>query len=349
MAKIRFNGLGKRFGDAVVAEHLDLAIADGEFFTFLGPSGCGKSTLLHLVAGVAAPDAGSIEFDGRVVNRLAPQDRDVAMVFQSYALYPHLTVRGNLAFPLRSRGVPRHDIALQVETVAHSLGLGALLERKPAQLSGGQRQRVALGRALVRRPAAFLMDEPLSNLDARLRVEMREELKRLHALHRVTTLFVTHDQEEAMVLSDRIAVLRDGVVQQCARPAEIYHAPANLFVATFVGSPGMNVLPAELLAGEPALARHVARAGHPVVLGVRPADVQVDTSPSDAAIAAEIAVIEATGPETWVVGEWRGTRLRGRAVPGASLAPGATAWFTMPEERVHLFDASSGDRRRFAC
>ena len=193
------------------------------------------------MAGVAAPDAGSIEFDGRVVNRLAPQDRDVAMVFQSYALYPHLTVRGNLAFPLRSRGVPRHDIALQVGNCAHGLGLGALLERKPAQLSGGQRQRVALGRALVRRPAAFLMDEPLSNLDARLRLEMREELKRLHALHRVTTLFVTHDQEEAMVLSDRIAVLRDGVVQQCARPAEIYHAPANLFVATFVGSPGMNV------------------------------------------------------------------------------------------------------------
>jgi ABC-type sugar transport system ATPase subunit len=349
MARIRFIGLGKRFGATVVAQDLDLAIEDGEFFTFLGPSGCGKSTLLHLVAGVAAQDAGSIEFDGRVVDPLAPQQRDVAMVFQSYALYPHLTVRGNLAFPLRSRGVPRREIALRVETVAHSLGLGTLLERKPGQLSGGQRQRVALGRALVRRPAAFLMDEPLSNLDARLRLEMREELKRLHALHRVTTLFVTHDQEEAMVLSDRIAVLRDGVVQQCATPAEIYDAPANLFVATFVGSPEMNILPGELLTGEPALERHVAGTRDPVLLGVRPADVRVDVSPTEAAVAAEIVLVEATGPETWVVGEWRGKRLRGRARRGASLVPGKTAWFAMPEEHIHRFDASSGVRYAFVA
>ncbi len=345
MAHIRFKGLGKRFGDTVVAEDLDLAIADGEFFTFLGPSGCGKSTLLHLVAGIEAPSAGSIEFDGRAVDHLDPQDRDVAMVFQSYALYPHLSVRENLAFPLKNRRVAARDIGPRVEEVARSLGLEALLERRPGQLSGGQRQRVALGRALVRRPAAFLMDEPLSNLDARLRLEMREELKRLHALHRVTTLFVTHDQEEAMVLSHRIAVLKDGRVQQCGTPSEIYHAPANLFVAKFVGSPEMNILPGERLAGEPALARLAARAEAPVVLGVRPADVRVAATPSAGAIAAEVSVVEPTGPETWVVGEWRGTRIKGRAEPGAQLAPGATAWFGMPEERIFGFDAETGARR----
>ena len=345
MAHIRFKGLGKRFGDTVVAEDLDLAITDGEFFTFLGPSGCGKSTLLHLVAGIEAPGAGGIEFDGRAVDHLAPQDRDVAMVFQSYALYPHLSVGENLAFPLRNRGVPRKDIAARVKDVAQSLGLEALLERRPGQLSGGQRQRVALGRALVRRPAAFLMDEPLSNLDARLRLEMREELKRLHGLHGVTTLFVTHDQEEAMVLSQRIAVLRDGRVQQCGTPSEIYHAPANLFVATFVGSPEMNVLPAERVAGEPALARLAVPAEGKVVLGVRPADIRVAAAASKGAIAARVTVVEPTGPETWVVGEWQGIRIKGRAAPGAQLAPGATAWFGMPEERIFGFDAETGARR----
>jgi len=344
MAQIRFKGLGKRFGDTVVAERLDLAIENGEFFTFLGPSGCGKSTLLHLVAGIEAPGAGSIEFDGRAVDHLAPQDRDVAMVFQSYALYPHLTVGENLAFPLRNRRVAAPDIAKRVEEVARVLGLEALLARRPGQLSGGQRQRVALGRALVRRPAAFLMDEPLSNLDARLRVEMREELKRLHGLHGVTTLFVTHDQEEAMVLSQRIAVLREGRVQQCGTPSEIYHAPANLFVATFVGSPGMNVLPGERIAGEPALARYAAGVAGPVVIGVRPADVGVAASPSGDAIAAPVTVVEPTGPETWVVGDWRGIRIKGHAKPGALLAPGATAWFEIPEERIYRFDAASGAR-----
>jgi len=254
MASIRFKGVGKRFGSTVVADGLELRVDEGEFFTFLGPSGCGKSTLLHLVAGIESPGEGHIEFDGRSVDDLSPQDRDVAMVFQSYALYPHLSVYGNLAFPLRSRRVPPREITERIDEVARTLGLSELLDRKPGQLSGGQRQRVALGRALVRRPAAFLMDEPLSNLDARLRLTMREELKQLHAARRVTTLFVTHDQEEAMVLSDRIAVLRDGHIQQCGSPAEIYHSPANLFVATFVGSPEMNILPVER-PGDSRLAR----------------------------------------------------------------------------------------------
>jgi multiple sugar transport system ATP-binding protein len=344
MARIRFNNLGKRFGQTVVADGLDLDIEDGEFFTFLGPSGCGKSSLLHLVAGIESPSTGSIEFDGRAVDHLAPQDRDVAMVFQSYALYPHLSVRGNLAFPLQRRGLRRQEIDARVEHVAGSLGLQALLERKPGQLSGGQRQRVALGRALVRRPAAFLMDEPLSNLDARLRLEMREELKRLHAVHKVTTLFVTHDQEEAMVLSDRIAVLCDGRVQQCDTPAAIYHEPANLFVATFVGSPGMNILPGELVASEPALASHLNCAADTVV-GVRPADVTVGNARCVGAVPAEVVVVEPTGPDTWVVGEWHGTRIKGRAAPAVDTAPGDTAWFRIPAERAYLFDAASGVRR----
>ena len=344
MASIRFRGLGKRFGEVVVADGLELGIEDGEFFTFLGPSGCGKSTLLHLVAGVEAPTEGSIEFDGRAVDELAPQDRDVAMVFQSYALYPHLSVRGNLAFPLQSRRIAAGDIAARVDAVARSLGLVDLLDRRPAQLSGGQRQRVALGRALVRRPAAFLMDEPLSNLDARLRLTMREELQRLRALHRVTTLFVTHDQEEAMVLSDRIAVLRDGRVQQCGSPAEIYDAPANLFVATFVGSPEMNLLPAERLVDDPALARLAAPTGRAVLVGVRPVHVSACDAPTAGAIAAPVALVESTGPETWVVGDWQGVRIKGRTGPSTQLRPGAVAWFLISRAHVHRFDAVSGAR-----
>jgi len=344
MARIRFNGLAKRFGDTVVAQGLELAIEEGEFFTFLGPSGCGKSTLLHLVAGIESPSAGSIEFDGRPVDHLEPQERDVAMVFQSYALYPHLSVRDNLAFPLKNRRVPAADIERRVEEVARSLGLEALLKRRPAQLSGGQRQRVALGRALVRRPAAFLMDEPLSNLDARLRLEMREELKRLHAAHRVTTLFVTHDQEEAMVLSDRIAVLRDGRVVQCGTPAEIYHSPANLFVATFVGSPEMNILPGEQVAGKPALALSADHDAGQVLFGVRPADTRVAAVASDDALPALVSVVEPTGPETWIVGDWRGVRIKGRTEPGVRLAPGDRVWFRLPQERIYRFDAKSGAR-----
>ncbi|MBI2290172.1 MAG: ABC transporter ATP-binding protein [Betaproteobacteria bacterium] len=240
MARIRFEGLEKRYGSQPVLAPLDLVIEDGEFFTFVGPSGCGKSTLLHLIAGIEAPQAGAIYFDHDRVDQLAPGARDVAMVFQSYALYPHLTVRENIAFPLRVRRLARAEIGREVGRVADALGLAALLDRKPRELSGGQRQRVALGRALVRRPRVFLMDEPLSNLDARLRLEMREELKRLHEAYRVTTIYVTHDQEEAMALSQRIAVLSAGRVQQCATPQQVYADPANLFVAQFVGSPPIN-------------------------------------------------------------------------------------------------------------
>ncbi len=344
MASIRFKGVGKRFGSTVVADGLDLCVEEGEFFTFLGPSGCGKSTLLHLVAGIESLGEGHIEFDGRSVDDLSPQDRDVAMVFQSYALYPHLSVYGNLAFPLRSRRVPPREISERIDEVARTLGLSELLDRKPGQLSGGQRQRVALGRALVRRPAAFLMDEPLSNLDARLRLTMREELKQLHAARRVTTLFVTHDQEEAMVLSDRIAVLRNGHIQQCGSPAEIYHSPANLFVATFVGSPEMNILPVERPGDDSTLARLASTAGRPVMLGVRPTDVTVAAAPTEGAIEATVTLLESTGPETWVVGDWHGLRIKGLVTADSVVAEGATAWFSVPIERIHLFDAASGAR-----
>lgn len=342
MASIRFNQVEKRFGSTVVAEGIDLTVDDGEFFTFLGPSGCGKSTLLNLVAGIEPPTAGSIEFDGHPVNHLPAQARDVAMVFQSYALYPHMTVRENLAFPLKNRRRPKKEIENKVQRVAHSLGLTGLLRYKPAQLSGGQRQRVALGRALVRHPAAFLMDEPLSNLDARLRLEMREELKRLHAEHGVTTLYVTHDQEEAMVLSNRMAVLSGGRIQQVGTPQEIYQNPANLFVASFVGTPPINTFPAELAVELEALGSLLRGRTYDRVVAVRPGDISVRAEPKDGAIAARVLVVEPTGPQTWVLGEWRGQRIKGRAEDGARLAAGESAYFVVPPERVYLFLRDSG-------
>jgi multiple sugar transport system ATP-binding protein len=331
MARIRFAGLAKCFDAQTVLAPLELEIADGEFFTFVGPSGCGKSTLLNLVAGVEAPSAGALYFDGERVDTLAPGARDVAMVFQSYALYPHLSVRENIAFPLRVRGIARGEIEREVARAAAMLGLGELLERKPRQLSGGQRQRVALGRALVRRPRVFLMDEPLSNLDARLRLEMREELKRLHEAHGVTTVYVTHDQEEAMALSQRIAVLNAGRIEQCGAPNEAYADPQNLFVAQFLGSPPLNVL----AGGSPE-----------VVLGVRPADVLVHTAPRAGAVAARVTLLEPTGSDLWVGADWRGQRIKGRAAPGAAPERGATAWFVASPGRVYAFERATGARLR---
>ena len=347
MARIRFEGLEKRYGAQPVLAPLDLVIEDGEFFTFVGPSGCGKSTLLHLIAGIEAPQAGAIYFDHDRVDQLAPGARDVAMVFQSYALYPHLTVRENIAFPLRVRRLARAEIGREVGRVADALGLAALLDRKPRELSGGQRQRVALGRALVRRPRVFLMDEPLSNLDARLRLEMREELKRLHEAYRVTTIYVTHDQEEAMALSQRIAVLSAGRVQQCATPQQVYADPANLFVAQFVGSPPINVIGGDAVRDVPGAAPLLAKhANEPLLLGVRPADVEVYPEPRAGTLAAEVTLIEPTGSDLWVVGRWRGQRIKGRAAPGARIERGATAHFNVPPERVYCFAAGTGGRVR---
>jgi multiple sugar transport system ATP-binding protein len=247
MAEIRLDGISKRFADGTQAVHpTDLVIADGEFFILVGPSGCGKSTLLNMIVGLESPSAGEIRVDGRPVTGLDPKDRNMAMVFQSYAIYPHMTVRENMAFPLRIAKLDRAEIAARVTRAAEILELGALLERRPAALSGGQRQRVAMGRAIVREPAAFLLDEPLSNLDAKLRVQMRTELARLQKRLGTTTVYVTHDQTEAMTLGDRVAVLRRGEVQQVGTPRELYERPANLFVAGFIGSPAMNFLPADV-------------------------------------------------------------------------------------------------------
>jgi ABC-type sugar transport system ATPase subunit len=330
MARIRFAGLAKRFDTQVVLAPLELEIAEGEFFTFVGPSGCGKSTLLNLIAGVEAPSSGALYFDAQRVDALAPGARDVAMVFQSYALYPHLSVRENIAFPLRVRGMGRAEIAREVARVAQVLGLSDFLDRKPRQLSGGQRQRVALGRALVRRPRVFLMDEPLSNLDARLRLEMREELKRLHEVHGITTIYVTHDQEEAMALSQRVAVLHAGRIEQCGTPQQVYADPASLFVAQFLGSPPLNLLEGD----SPG-----------VVLGVRPADMLVHATPREGAIAARVTLLEPTGSDLWVSAEWRGSRIKGRAAPGAVPQRGAEAWFEVPAERIYAFDRATGMRR----
>lgn len=254
-SRIRLEGVSKSFDDVEAVKPVDLVVEPAEFVTLLGPSGCGKSTTLNLIAGLESPTSGRIHFDGEDVTELSPQARNVAMVFQSYALYPHMTVAENIAFPLRRRGVglSSDEVAERTSTMCRTLGLDALMERYPSALSGGQRQRVAVGRALVREPTVFLMDEPLSNLDNQLRVQMRTELHELHREYTITTIYVTHDQVEAMVLSDRIVVLDKGVVQQVGTPSEVYHEPANLFVARFMGERGMNILPCALNSDRSAL------------------------------------------------------------------------------------------------
>ena len=343
MAAIHFERVTKYFGETPVLTDLDLTIEDGEFFTFVGPSGCGKSTLLHLIAGIESVTGGALYFDDQPVDALAPAARDVAMVFQSYALYPHMTVAENLAFPLKNKRVPKATIAAEVERVARTLGLEALLRRRPKELSGGQRQRVALGRALIRRPRVFLMDEPLSNLDARLRLEMREELKRLHEVTGTTTVYVTHDQEEAMALSQRLAVLESGTMRQCGTPDEVYRAPANLFVAQFIGSPPMNLFAPQVLRALPAIAPGITRFGdRELVLGVRPADIRVFAQHGENRLEVLARLLEPTGSDVWIVGEFQGQRMKGRVAADEPMAPGAPAFFEFPHEKIYAFDAKSG-------
>jgi ABC-type sugar transport system ATPase subunit len=345
MAEVRLEGVTKRFGELVVADGLSLAIADGEFFAFLGPSGCGKSTLLHIVAGIEPPSTGRVWIGGRDVTAAAPQHRDVAMVFQSYALYPHLDAYENIAFPLRNRGVSGERVRAEVERVARMLGLTGLLAKRPRALSGGERQRVALGRALVRRPAVFLMDEPLSNLDAALRLEIREEIKRVHQAHGITTVYVTHDQEEALALSDRLAVLRGGRIQQCDAPANVYARPADTFVARFVGSPPMNLVPAADLMDDAGLAARLAgRDPAGVTVGLRPQHVEVQAAARPGAPRLEVVLLEPAGAETWVIGSLRGTRVQGKLGPGERLAPGGHASLAFAPDVAHLFATASGLR-----
>ena len=336
MASIRLDGLTKTYpGGHTAIRHLDLQIDEGEFLVLVGPSGCGKSTLLRLIAGLETPTAGRIAIGDADVTDVPPQTRDLAMVFQSYALYPHMSVRDNLAYGLKVRRTDRATIAKQVAAVAEALGIETLLDRRPAQLSGGQRQRVALGRAMVRQPKAFLLDEPLSNLDPSLRTQARAEIRRLHRTLGATVVYVTHDQEEAMTLGDRVAVMRDGALEQVAPPLEVHARPANTFVARFIGAPAMNLLPARLVGIDvPADA----------TAGVRPQDVAVGASGH---LHAVVDLIEPRGPDHVLH-----LRLDAPDVPpilavvaGAAPPPvGADVFLTAPPERLHLFDGQEGTR-----
>jgi multiple sugar transport system ATP-binding protein len=331
MGAIRLTELTKdyRHGPRAV-DDVSLEIGDGEFMVLVGPSGCGKSTLLRLIAGIEEPTAGAVHIGEREVTRLAPRKRDIAMVFQNYALYPHLTVRGNLGFGLRLRRVEKAAREHRVDEVAEVLGLTELLDRRPGALSGGQRQRVAMGRAIVREPAAFLMDEPLSNLDAKLRVSMRAQLTKLHERLGVTTVYVTHDQVEAMTLGTRVAVLRDGLLQQCDSPQELFHHPANLFVAAFIGSPAMNLVEADVEDDEVAFGGHrlALPAGSPlrgrrrrVILGIRPTDFEAagpTTDPALPRIRVKVDVVEKLGSESHLIFAVDAPRISAEAVRAAN-------------------------------
>jgi multiple sugar transport system ATP-binding protein len=352
VSRIAFEGVEKRFDDVVALHALDLEVEDRSFLVLLGPSGCGKTTALRILAGLEQPTAGRVWIGERDVTRLQPRDRDVAMVFQSYALYPHLTIRENIAYPLKLRKVPRTEREQAVQDVASSLEVDHLLDRRPRQLSGGQRQRIALARAIVRQPQAFLMDEPLSNLDARLRLTMRGEIKRLQHRLGTTTLYVTHDQAEALTMADRIAVLRDGVLQQLGDPAAIYDRPANRFVATFVGSPPMNVLRLEpeaerrrLLVGGTELPGGSERfdscvAAGAVEIGVRPEDVRLVDAGKPGSIRGEVYVVEPTGNETLVETLVGDERLTARAPRDFEAAIGSAIGIELSAATACFFDAS---------
>ena len=321
MAEIELRGIEKQFDGVRVLESLALTVHDGEFVVLLGPSGCGKTTALRIIAGLEMPTAGEVHIGGRDVTRLSPRERDVAMVFQSYALYPHMSVADNIGYPLRIRGVPPAERDAAVARVAESLEVGHLLKRKPRQLSGGQRQRIALARAIIREPAAFLMDEPLSNLDAKLRVSMRGEIRRLQQRLDATTVYVTHDQAEAMTMADRVCLISNGVIQQFAPPQELFDRPANRFVAGFIGSPPMNVLGLDLdpanqamIVGGAAIPlrdRYAAcAAGSVKTLGIRARELALTPRDEPGTIPASIYVVEPLGDETYVevlIGETRVT------------------------------------------
>ncbi|UCD36055.1 MAG: ABC transporter ATP-binding protein [Nitrospiraceae bacterium] len=354
MAEILYEDIRKSFGGVEVIKGLSLRIHDGEFFTFVGPSGCGKSTILNITAGLENATGGVISFDGRPVNDLSPGDRDVAMVFQSYALYPHLAVYENLAFPLKMKKERRDIIDREVRRVARLLGIDGFLKRRPRELSGGQRQRVALGRAIIRKPRVFLMDEPLSNLDARLRVEMRAELKRLHHELKITTIYVTHDQAEAMSLSDRIAVIHEGEIQQCGTPQEIYMKPVNTMVAGFMGSPPMNFLPAQLKSRSPvqvdcsgvlisAVTERVPEHDD-VTIGIRPEDLTVLSRKTEGSVEVVLSIIESAGSFNWVDLRWGDSMIKGTSSAEEPLEPGGRGFVTIPEDRVMLFDRGTGRR-----
>ena len=349
MASVSIQGIRKSYGGVHIIRGVDVDIQDGEFVTLVGPSGCGKSTLLRMVAGLEDISEGQIRIGPKVINQVPPKDRDIAMVFQSYALYPHMTVQQNMAFSLKMKGTPAGEIAPKVDRAAKILDLAHLLDRYPRQLSGGQRQRVAMGRAIVRDPQVFLFDEPLSNLDAKLRVQMRTEIKALHQRLRTTVIYVTHDQVEAMTMADKIVVLNDGVVQQVGTPLEVYDRPANLFVAGFIGSPAMNLLKGRLqpdgfaLDGGGMLSCAMPgmdRGGDALLYGIRPEHFVLD----DNGVEAHVEVVEPTGSETQVMASVGGQPITAVFRDRIAAVPGDVIRLGLQRANTHLFDPSTGRR-----
>ena len=348
MASVAIRDVRKAFGATEVIHGVNVSIGDGEFVVLVGPSGCGKSTLLRMIAGLENITGGDIRIGDRVVNNVPPKERDIAMVFQNYALYPHMTVGANMGFSLKLRGAPQEELDSRVKRAAEILGLQHLLERYPRQLSGGQRQRVAMGRAIVRDPQVFLFDEPLSNLDAKLRVQMRTEIKELHQRLKTTTVYVTHDQIEAMTMADKIVVMHDGIVEQIGAPLDLYDKPANVFVAGFIGSPAMNMLEGKVQGGtfvaddgtKMSLATAPANSeGRSVTLGVRPEHFRLDPNGVDA----EILTVEPTGSETQVVARFAGHDIMGAFRERISARPGEKLKISTGDA-IHLFDRESGKR-----
>ena len=349
MATVRFSGVNKSYGSTSIVEDLNLELPDGSFTVLVGPSGCGKSTSLRMLAGLESVTSGTITIGDRDVTALQPRDRDVAMVFQNYALYPHLSVRENIAFPLRAAKTPRTEALRRADEVAESLGLGKLSGRKPKDLSGGQQQRVAIGRAIIREPSVFLFDEPLSNLDAKLRVETRTELLQIQRRLGITSVYVTHDQEEAMTLSDRMVVMRDGRTAQEGTPLEVYNTPADTFVASFVGSPKMNLLDGDFAgrtftgANGFTLAVDGVSASGPVTLGVRPDDLALTPADDDAV---RVTLIELLGPRAIVTIWARGTELTSVVETSrlTGITEGAPVALSVRPGAAHVFDAKTHQR-----
>ena len=349
--KVRLENLTKRWGTVVGADQINLEIDDGEFVAFLGPSGCGKTTTLLMVAGIYKPTEGTIRFDGRIVNHMAPKDRNIGMVFQSYALYPHMSVFQNISYPLKIKKVPKDEMRTRAQRVADMMGIGHLMDRKPAQLSGGQQQRVALGRALVKEPQLLLFDEPLSNLDARLRLSMRSEIKRLQLDLGITSIYVTHDQVEAMTMADRVAVMKDGKLQAFAAPDELYDRPRTLFIAGFVGNPPMNLMKVEVsqVNGEfharregldvvvPAGPGGKAAGKGEVIMGIRPEDVTA----SDQGVPAEVFVVETLGRDDLIDMRIGDVSVHVLADPALGLKMGQHVKLAFDTRKVQFFDPAT--------
>ncbi|MBP7659614.1 MAG: sn-glycerol-3-phosphate ABC transporter ATP-binding protein UgpC [Burkholderiaceae bacterium] len=350
MAEVAIRGVQKYFGETHIIKGVDVGIEDGQFCVLVGPSGCGKSTLLRMIAGLEEITGGTIEIGGRVVNDVAPKERDIAMVFQNYALYPHMKVYDNMAFSLKLAKADKAEIERRVQEAARILGLGQLLDRYPRQLSGGQRQRVAMGRAIVRKPQVFLFDEPLSNLDAKLRVQMRTEIKELHQRLRTTSVYVTHDQIEAMTMADKIVVMHDGIVEQMGSPLELYDHPANTFVAGFIGSPAMNMLKGVIAPDGGGVALEGssvipvpglrARAGQPVTFGIRPEHLSLGSQ----GIPAEVVVVEPTGADTQIYAKSAAGALNAIFRERHTFKPGDHIVLAPESGSIHVFDAADGKR-----